>query len=126
MDFKINRDSWHYRLNKYFFNEYECYMLAWEDRHADFCSYWRATFFRMMGIVISAGAGTLLVGGFGLVVLKEPVAVLAGLSLVGVIITLINGVDYISHGKKAVPPGLLKTKYLAWKGRYCPKVSYDE
>ena len=56
--FVINRNSWHYKLNRKFMNEYgwSDYRMEdqWEPRHNDFCSYWRATIFRMIGVAFVA------------------------------------------------------------------------
>ena len=132
--FEINRDSWHYKLNKNFFNNYEGWMERWEEKHADFCSYWRATFFRMMWIAVLFSLGATIVSVIGVGLWTNPVEVILGFLLsvavlgvcVGIPITIAN----LQRRRAARmagrndPPSLFKQKYQAWKGRYCPAVEY--
>ena len=66
--FKVNRDSWHYKLNKHFLNDRgdnEYYMQDyWERKHNNFCAYWRVTMFRL--VVAMFGSAIILMLLFGL------------------------------------------------------------
>jgi len=131
--FKINRNSWHYWVNKNLFQN--SHMPYWEDNHRDFCSYWRATVFR----VIFASFLSLLILVFavilGAAVYKDPV----GFALViGSVTTIVAGsiglfdlLIYLRdrHRRKAStekPEGLLAQRYRAYKSRICPMVEYEK
>lgn len=129
--FKINRNSWHYKLNKNFFNE-SSMQYDWEPRHNNFCAYWRATMFRMFFASI-----LILVLGFmltmlGVVVYLEPlrVAIVVGtvLGLIATIVGIAAIAVFIDDRKKAnanKPDSLFMQKYKVHKSKICPMVEYD-
>ena len=129
--FKINRNSWHYKLNKNFFNE-SSMQYDWEPKHNNFCSYWRATMFRVLFASI-----LILVLGFmltmlGVVVYLEPlrVAIVVGtvLGLIATIVGIAAIAVFIDDRKKAnsnKPDSLFMQKYKAHKSKICPMVEYD-
>ena len=93
--FKVNRNSWHYKLNQHFFNERgdnEYYMQdIWERKHNNFCAYWRVTMFRLVtAIAFTAGILSFLFV-IGLVVYEHPwdTFVVVG-SAVGAILHLVR------------------------------------
>jgi hypothetical protein len=129
--FKINRNSWHYKLNKNFFNESNM-QYDWEPKHNNFCSYWRATMFRVLFVTILAiGVGGLLTM-LGVVAYLEPLrfAIVVG-SVLGLIVTIFGIAViavFIDHRKKAnadKPDSLFVQKYKAHKSKICPMVEYD-
>lgn len=129
--FKINRNSWHYKLNKNFFNE-SSMQYDWEPKHNNFCSYWRATMFRVLFVTILAiGVGGLLTM-LGVVAYLEPLrfAIVVG-SVLGLIVTIFGIAViavFIDHRKKAnadKPDSLFVQKYKAHKSKICPMVEYD-
>ena len=137
--FKINRDSWHYKLNKNFLNEngYSAYYMRdqWESEHNNFCAYWRATMFRLLI------AGFMSFGLFGLIlmlgsaVLANPMgALIAVASVVGFFGTIIGAIAIVVLLKKrranrkaaAIPDSLFVQKYKTYKSKICPMVEFEE
>lgn len=130
--FKINRDSWHYHLNKNFFNEDSFWMeRSWEPRHNNFCSYWRATVFRLIfatallaviGFAFSmlayylyayTGQTLLTIGG----------AILFVVILIGVPLMLVVGVDRIKQSE-AVKNSIVLQRIRNHKSKICPSVEF--
>lgn len=130
--FVINRDSWHYKLNKNFSNDYEHLMKTWEDKHANFCSYWRATMFRVIGVLFLALMVVGIVSFIGIASYNEPVTALIVVgSIIGIIaaIALIVFIsEKIKYKKKPVdklkPESLIVQKYRAHKSKICPTVDF--
>jgi hypothetical protein len=131
--FKINRDSWHYKLNKYFFNEYENSMgYNWEPRHSDFCSYWRATAFRLLWagfMIFSILAFLFFIGG---AIYNEPVqSLIVFLSIVllftafALVVSLTEKMRSRRNSNYDKPQSLFMQKYRAHKSKICPMVEYD-
>jgi uncharacterized protein (DUF2062 family) len=131
--FKINRNSWHYKLNKNFFNECQYSMeYNWEPRHNNFCAYWRATMFRMLfAAILTAGLGGMFTV-LGVAVYNDPLAVASVVGgVLGLIATMV-GIAFIlqffSNRKKAkadLPDSLFMQKYKAHKSKICPGVEYE-
>lgn len=137
--FKINRDSWHYKLNKNFFNEYsdhEYYMRNnWEQRHNNFCSYWRVTMLRLIflafiTIFIVAIFSTLAIG-----IYQNPwTAVIVFSSIIGICVTFIGLAAvsaYLDTRKRKrkneeAPDSLFIAKYKSYKSKVCPMVEYEK
>ena len=150
--FKINRNSWHYKMNTIFFNEYQYSMERnWEPRHNNFCSYWRATFFRIVFITMFASFIFALLSMMVLFItmfasfifdllsmmvlgtIANPMAALAVLGVILAIIALIVGgvlahTGYTAYAKKNAdkPDSLFVQRYKAYKSKVCPMVEYDE
>ena len=131
--FKINRNSWHYKLNKTFFNNYEYSMeYNWEPRHNNFCAYWRATMFRVLfAAILTAILGSILTM-LGVGVYNDPLgAVIVIGSVLGLIATMAViafTLQFFSNRKKAkadLPDSLFMQKYKAHKSKICPMVEYD-
>lgn len=129
--FKINRDSWHYKLNKNFFNDVSM-KYTWEPEHNNFCSYWRATMFRLLfAAALSLIAITMFtILGIGLYL--HPIEFLIGFSLVVVMIAIPVGtyllVEFLKDRNQAKgdkPDSLFVQKYKAHKSKICPMVEYD-
>jgi peptidoglycan/LPS O-acetylase OafA/YrhL len=121
--FKINRDSWHYKLNKYFFNPiYRWMEISWEPRHSDFCSYWRATITRLVAALALVALAILVVGTIGTVIYMYPIDAII---TVGGIILLI-AVIMLSEKLKELSANRTQTTklYSAYKDRICPMVEY--
>lgn len=129
--FKINRDSWHYKLNKNFFNDVSM-KCTWEPKHNNFCSYWRATMFRLLfAAALSLIAITMFtILGIGLYL--HPIEFLIGFALV-VVMTAIPVVTYLlveflkdrNKAKGDKPDSLFVQKYKTHKSKICPMVEYD-
>ena len=132
--FVINRNSWHYKLNRKFMNEYgwSDYRMEdqWEPRHNDFCSYWRATIFRMIGVAFVATGSIVFIAMIGSVVYMHPWETLR---VVGTIIGVIVGfiaIIFLSlqadKSKEKLNQNLFVQKYKAHKSKICPMVEYKQ
>jgi hypothetical protein len=127
--FNINRNSWHYKLNKNFAND--CFMDNWEPRHNNFCSYWRATMFRVLFVAAIIAGATLLLTGLGIAIYANPVAVMTALGLVIAGITAVflfaywlATEDEPKYSNKEPSQSLFAQKYRANKEKICPMVEY--
>ena len=130
--FNINRNSWHYKLNKHFFNEYNWGMEKyWEPRHNSFCSYWRATMFRLVFASFIICLITFLVTILSVGIYNDPIGFLfffLSIALfIGVIIAGTAITFYIKdrNEKNAdKQQSLFMQKYRAYKSKICPSVDY--
>ena len=135
-DFKINRNSWHYKLNKKFMNEDGVtdhrMQMYWEPKVNNFCAYWRATLFRAIFAVFLLAVIITIVCGVGVLVIANPVkALLIVASGVGWVAALIGIVFLVVTGDKAKKrfeesDGLVATKIKTYKAKICPGVIYEE
>ena len=130
--FKINRNSWHYKLNKNFFNENSfCMERAWEPRHNNFCSYWRATVFRVtlataLLAVIGTGFSILayyLYAHTGQALFTIGVTILFVVILIGVPLLLVTGIDKVKRSE-AVKNSIVLQRIRNHKSKICPSVEY--
>lgn len=132
--FKINRKSWHYWVNTNILNEDSFSMeRSWEPRHNNFCSYWRATMFRLVFLAIGIALVGMLFTIFGIATYEAPLAVLSAILLiVGVVAAVIGGIylkTLMDDKKKAnggVPTTLVGQWYASKKSRICPQVEFTE
>lgn len=136
--FKINRNSWHYKLNSKFFNPRggnKYYMQDnWEPRHNNFCAYWRATMFRVFGVFCMTFVAGVLLVTLGAGVYQYP---WDALMLVGSVVSIITlGLAVLVLGaaidnfrskrrQKTTPDSLFVQRYKAYKSKVCPMVEYD-
>jgi len=129
--FKINRSSWHYKLNKNFLND-SWNQYYWERTHSDFCSYWRATILRTVFGAFLLAFGLFLLATLIAVTIAEPVAVgltlLGTVAVIGFIIALAALSAYMDARKKqsSEPTTLIGQRYAAYKNKYCPLVEFDK
>lgn len=131
--FIINRNSWHYRLNESFLNEEgfskQRMQDYWEPRRNNFCSYWRATVFRMIWIAIIVALIVFVLSWLGYAVYMHPWGVVKVVSYAAVIVCAIFGwfyMLYILDGtKKKMGNSLFVQKYKVHKSKICPEVEYD-
>lgn len=129
--FKINRNSWHYKLNKNFFNE-SSMQYYWEPKHNNFCSYWRATMFRLLFAASLSLLAIAIFTSLGFVIYLRPIQFLIGF-LIAVGIIAIPVVTYLlveflkdrNKAKGYKPDSLFVQKYKAHKSKICPMVEYD-
>lgn len=134
--FNVNRNSWHYKLNKNFINETS--MNVWEYRHRSFCAYWRATMFRLVGAVLSAIG---VVWFFGMIAYNIWMFPLAAVIAVGIMLLFgatgwaIFGIltwlerrstDSWEYEKPAKQDSLFVQKYKSYKDKFCPTVDFKE
>lgn len=131
--FKINRNSWHYKLNRHFFSDGGLSNVSmqnhWEPRHSDFCSYWRATIFRLIAAAILVVIAFFALSGIGIAAYMHPyetLKVVAGIIIFfGVVIGVIAAMVYFDKSKKKMEQSLFVQKYRAHKSKICPMVEYD-
>ena len=130
--FTINRDSWHYKLNKHFVNEYAHWMSMWEAKHSSFCSYWRATIFRLFfaSIATLLAISTVIVLVTAIIANPLDAAILLGLLVlffagIAAIIALNVLWDKITY-KVDKSPSIFVQRYQVYKSRICPSVDYVE
>lgn len=132
--FVINKDSWHFRLNMNFVNEHPEW--RWLQDHPDFCSYWRATIFRVIFAMLLAFVGfsflfTLVYGAYteplkALIIAGILIAIIAGIALFSLIYHYMQMRKYKAGDKNEEdkPESLLMQKYRAHKAKICPMVEY--
>jgi hypothetical protein len=132
--FTINRNSWHYKLNTHFFNEDEHWMQsAWEPSHNNFCSYWRATVFRMIFASFLVSFVLFIVGLLSYLAYLDPLGALMTVGVVIAMFAVFLGVVFIGYlleerkrKKLNEEPSqsLFAQKYRANKEKICPMVEY--
>ena len=127
--FAINRNSWHYNLNKNLAND--CFMDNWEPRHNNFCSYWRATMFRALFVTFCISGVMFLLTALGIAIYVNPVAVMTAIGLVIALITaailfayLLHRIEERKYSNKEPSQSLFAQKYRANKEKICPMVEY--
>lgn len=123
--FKINRNSWHYKLNKTFLQDSPMYY--WEPDHNNFCSYWRSTVFRLIVLGFCLLVMFTLLTLIGIAFYIDPISSLAMVgTIVGVIAAIVGIVVYSENRKKKEPSqSLIAQKYRAHKEKICPMVEFD-
>ena len=131
--FSVNRDSWHYKLNQKLFNTYgnnEVYMShQWEPRHNNFCAYWRATVFRLLGAAFLATVAFVALVMLFVAVSVNPwpalYMVLGAIGVFGFIVVLAAISAYFdSRSPSTKPDSLFVQKYKAHKAKVCPSVEF--
>ena len=133
--FKINRNSWHYKLNQNFLNDHQYHMEPWEDKHNNFCSYWRVTMFRLVFALAGFAIMLLLLTMIGAGIYQDP---LKALIIVGSTVGLFSAVFgifmfsmYLDERKSKrknedIPDSLFVAKLRSYKSKICPSVEYDK
>lgn len=123
--FKINRNSWHYKLNYHFIRDSP--MPYWEQDHSDFCSYWRATIFRLIAAAFLTAFLAFLLFGIGFAFYTNPIsAIFAVGTIVAVFAACVGIVVYLDSRKKKEPSqSLIAQKYRAHKEKICPIVEFE-
>lgn len=129
--FKINRKSWHYKMNVRILNDN--YPEYWERKHNTFCSYWRATILRMVSISLVAGGLTGLLSLLAYYVYTDPIGIfvtIAGILtlfvvMIGVPLGIVALNEYVKHRNQDKPETLISMKIRAAKSKICPIVEYN-
>lgn len=131
--FNVNRDSWHYKLNQKLFNtrgDNEVYMShQWEPRHNNFCVYWRATVFRLLGAAFFATVAFVALVMLIVAVSANPwpalFMVLGTISVFGLIVAVVAIMAYFdSRSPSTKPDSLFVQKIKASKAKLCPYVEF--
>lgn len=136
--FKVNRDSWHYKLNKKFMNPEgdDWYMeKRWEPQHRNFCSYWRSTIIRLVLVVLLLSVAVIIITSLVIGLFTYPIPVLTGIgSVIGIFgtafsiawFTIFNQDRAKARQESGIPDSLFVQKYKAYKSKICPAVEYNE
>lgn len=132
--FRINRNSWHYKLNKHFMNEDSYSMDRWERHRNNFCSYWRATFFRVVAILVITSAVTFILASIAYAIWANPMGSAIAIGMIVAVIATIVGVLFIAYtvANKAEQinndpnPSIVIQRYKMYKSKICPSVQYDK
>ena len=139
--FQVNRDSWHYKLNKHFLNprgDNEWYMQDyWERKYNNFCAYWRVTMFRLVVAMFGSAIILMLLVGLGQAIYQNPletakvVGIVVGSILVfGTVIVCGMFVSEYMEKRKyqnaETSDSLFITKLKSYKSKVCPSVEYEE
>lgn len=133
--FKVNRDSWHYKLNKKVLNDYEWHMENWEAKHNNFCSYWRVTLFRLLGVSLFTATIGLVLGLIGNAAYNYPLDTLKVVLSLVAILAIVIGAGFIGFlmneraEKKRldnIPDSLFVAKYKSYKSKVCPSVEFSK
>ena len=129
--FKINRNSWHYRMNTQLLNSTYSNR-NWEDIHPNFCSYWRATVLRgsvlLVFLTMLLATIVFLVGAFILDPVGGAIAIGAILGLFAfiVLIAVIAHYSQVAAEHFEQSPSIFVQRYRSVKSRFCPSIEYDK
>jgi len=104
----------------------------WEPKHSNFCSYWRATMFRVIGVCFVALFAGFIIFIIGSAFYFDPIISFTVLgSIVGVFAVLISMVvasKMIKERKQLAdkkPESLIVQKYRAHKSKICPTIDFE-
>jgi hypothetical protein len=135
-EFKVNRSSWHYKLNQHFLNEDGVTQYSmerfWEPKVNNFCAYWRATIVRLVAATTSLSIAIAAVVGISILSIQNP---WKAFSVVSVIIAILAALFsffmfFVGLGKaKKVfnnSDSLIVTKIKTYKAKICPNVTYGK
>jgi divalent metal cation (Fe/Co/Zn/Cd) transporter len=102
----------------------------WEPRHNDFCSYWRATVFRMIGVALIIVLSAILIGTLGLATYIYPWETLKVVGSIVACIVIFVCILFVfaaaSVSKERLDKSLFAQKYKAHKSKFCPMVEYEK
>lgn len=137
--FKVNRNSWHYKLNQKFMNDRgdnPYYMEDnWERKHNNFCSYWRVTMFRLIFAALIVLFILMLFFAVGSGIYHDPwtalIIVSSAIGLCSALVGTLALAAYLDTRKykrknKEVQDSLFVAKYKSYKSKVCPMVEYDK
>jgi hypothetical protein len=131
--FKINRNSWHYKLNQNFWNDHLYDMEPWEDKHNNFCSYWRVTMFRLVFASAATVFILLMLFVIGSVIYQNPLEALISISSAVGLFLALAGIFafsmYLDERKRKnedIPDSIFVAKLKSYKSKICPSVEYDK
>jgi hypothetical protein len=124
----INRNSWHYKLNSHVFND-SWGMKRWERTHNTFCSYWRATVFRLIFTALATALVLAMLTVMVVAVYANPVgAGITAIGIVGLLVVVIGGAlltEVVSEKLSEEPKTLVGKQIMVYKSKICPKVDYN-
>jgi len=127
--FTINRDSWHYKLNKNFLQD-DFMERGWEPKHASFCKYWSATMFRIVAAVIVGSTLALFLLLISSAIWYQPfVMLIVVMVIIGIIGTILGIAVLVGHiqsrpAKDYEPKSMMAMKYYSFKNKICPMIEF--
>lgn len=130
--FKINRNSWHYKLNRMTEpnGDYNWHMERWETKHSNFCAYWRVTVFKMLFLSLIASGVIAFIVLTGMFAVTHTISFLITLSVIATLILLMIGFvtvkKRIRANSEGRPESLFVQRYRAQKSKICPVVEFTE
>jgi hypothetical protein len=106
---------------------------TWEPRHNNFCSYWRATVFRLLFATLLVAMVTTALGGLGYYIYantSEAVITLgaiiaAAAVLIGTPILLMVTADKIKQSE-TIQRSIIMQRIRNHKSKICPSVEYEK
>jgi len=129
--FTINRDSWHYKINKNFLQD-NFMERGWEPKHASFCKYWSATMVRIVaaGGLVSTLALFLFV--ISSAIWYQPfVMLIVAMVIIGIIGTILGIAVLVDHIQSRPakdtdrePKSMMAMKYYSFKNKICPMIEF--
>lgn len=132
--FRINRNSWHYKLNTHLFNSDRwCMERGWERSHSNFCSYWRATVLRILFATAMLAPVLLFVVLVVSSAISDPVGFSITLGFTVALVALAIGLGFFTYHLKSrklkavaseKPESLVAQRYRAYKSKICPYVEF--
>lgn len=132
--FVINRNSWHYALNRRVFNDdgwsEHRMRVGWEPAHNNFCAYWRATISRMIAVVLIAVIAIVAIVSGGYAIYTHPLATAMTLgSIVAIIaatIAIFVILGALDTAKRTAQASLFVQRLRTYKQAICPNIEYKE
>jgi hypothetical protein len=130
--FVINRDSWHYALNKRVFNDdgwsEHRMRVEWEPSHNNACAYWRATMVRMLAVTLITSAVIAAVAACVYVVYTYPLSAVKVLGVaaafIAAVIAVVVILEALGAAKRKAQASLFVQRYRAHKQAICPNIEY--
>lgn len=129
--FTIKRDSWHYKLNMYFMDDWRTWMIEdWEAR--GFCAYWWSTVWKLLIVAVVSFILGALLAVLLIILLTEPLLFLVILAFmtIPVVLTFLFMwfTEYLDRPRadKGEPTSLFAQKYKAYKDKVCPAVKFED
>lgn len=106
---------------------------VWEPRHNNFCSYWRATVFRLLFVLLLLGISSLALGALGYYIYSNTSealitigGIIAGAAImIGAPILVLVSADKIKHSD-VIQRSIVLQRIRNHKSKICPSVEYDD
>lgn len=128
--YTINRNSWHYKLNMYFMDDWRSWQIEdWEAK--GFCAYWRSTMWKSLIVVCFSVVLLFIAATLAAILWTEPLIFLVTLAFIAIPIALVIFftwfTEYLDRPKpnKGEPTSLFAQKYKAYKDKVCPAVKFE-
>lgn len=128
--FTIKRDSWHYKLNMFFMDDWRSWQIEdWEAK--GFCAYWRSTVWKLLVVAVVSFILGALLGILLVILLSEPLLFLgivaSATAFAATPFLFIWFTEYLDRPRpnKGEPTSLFAQKFKAYKDKVCPAVKFE-